>query len=102
MSVGHAETAIARPARLRRPRTAVGGVGPLGLGVATLWLSLIVLLPLAAVAVTSLEGGLAAFWDAVTAPSALAALAFTTAASAVVALVNVVAGALIEIGRAHV
>jgi sulfate/thiosulfate transport system permease protein len=96
MSVGHAETAIARPARrLRRPRTAVGGVGPIGLGVATLWLSLIVLLPLAAVAVKSVEGGLGGFWDAVTAPSALAALQFTVAASAVVALVNVVVGTLI-------
>jgi sulfate transport system permease protein len=95
VSVGHAETAIGRPARLRRQRIAVGGVGPIGLGVATLWLSLIVLLPLAAVAVKSVEGGLGGFWDAVTAPSALAALEFTVAASAVVALVNVVVGTLI-------
>ena len=95
MSVGHAETAIARPARVRRPRTAVGGVGPIGLGVATLWLSLIVLLPLAAVAVKSVEGGLAGFWDAITAPAALAALQFTVLASTVVALVNVVVGTLI-------
>src|SRR3712207_3031212 len=95
MSVGHAETAIARPARLRRPRTAVGGVGPLGLGVATLWLSLIVLLPLAAVAAKSVENGLSGFWDAATAPSALAALEFTIVASVVVALVNVVVGTLI-------
>src|SRR5688572_15550445 len=95
MSVGHAETAIARPARRRRPRTAVGGVGPLGLGVAMLWLSLIVLLPLAAVAVESVQGGLGGFWDAVTAPSALAALRFTVLASAIVALVNVAVGTLI-------
>ena len=95
MSVGHAETAIVRPARRRAPRTAVGGVGPLGLGVAMLWLSLIVLLPLAAVVARSLDGGLAAFWDAVTAPSALAALEFTIAASAIVTLINVVTGTLI-------
>jgi sulfate transport system permease protein len=95
MSVAHAETAIARPARQRRPRTAVGGVGPLGLGVATLWLSLIVLLPLAAVAVEAVDGGLAGFWEAVTAPSALAALQFTVLASLFVALVNVVVGTLI-------
>jgi sulfate transport system permease protein len=95
MSVGHAETAIARPERRRAPRTAVGGVGPLGLGVATLWLSLIVLLPLAAVFARAFDDGVAAFWDAVTAPAALAALEFTIAASAVVALVNVVVGTLI-------
>jgi sulfate transport system permease protein len=96
VSIGHAETAVTRPARRwRAPRTAVGGVGPLGLGVATLWLSLIVLLPLAAVAARSLDGGLAAFWDAATAPSALYALGFTTAASAIVALVNVAVGTLI-------
>jgi sulfate transport system permease protein len=96
MSVGHAETAIARPARRRRrARVAVGGVGPLGLGVATLWLSLIVLLPLAAVLAKSVEGGLGGFWEAATAPSALAALQFTVAASFAVALVNVVVGTLI-------
>ena len=38
------------------------------LGVATLWLSLIVLLPLAAVVAQSLDGGLGAFWDAVIEP----------------------------------
>ena len=34
---------------------------------ATLWLSVIVLIPLAAVVARSLDGGLGAFWDAVTA-----------------------------------
>ena len=46
-----------RPARRRRHRTVAGGVGPIGLGVATLWLSVIVLLPLAAVLAKSLENG---------------------------------------------
>ncbi len=97
MSVGHAETGIARPAQRRRraPRTAVGGVGPIGLGVATLWLSVIVLLPLAAMVAKALEGGVGELWDAMTAPAAVAALEFTIAASAVVTVINVVVGTLI-------
>jgi sulfate transport system permease protein len=97
MSVGHAETAITQPAAARRraPRTAVGGVGPIGLGVATLWLSVIVLLPLAAMVAKALEGGVGELWDAMTAPAAVAALEFTIAASAVVTVINVVVGTLI-------
>jgi sulfate transport system permease protein len=72
-----------------------GGVGPLGIGISVLWLSIIVLLPLAALTVTALSGGLAGFWDAVTAPAALAALRVTLAWSGVVALVNVVMGTLV-------
>ncbi|WP_019876973.1 sulfate ABC transporter permease subunit CysT [Sporichthya polymorpha] len=73
----------------------VGGIGPVGLGVATLWLSLIVLLPLAAVATKSFEKGPDGFWDAVTAPSAKAALTFTLGVSVLVALINVLVGTLI-------
>ena len=72
-----------------------GGVGPLGLGVATLWLSVIVLLPLAAVVAKSFEGGLRGFWDAITAPAALAALTLTVAVSALVAVIDVITGTLI-------
>jgi sulfate transport system permease protein len=85
----------ARARGRRRGRAAVGGVGPLGLGVATLWLSVIVLLPLAAVATRSLDNGAGGLWDAISAPAARAALLLTVAISAVVALVNVVAGTLI-------
>ena len=60
-----------------------------------LWLSVIVLLPLAALTVASLEEGLAGFWDAVTAPAALGALRTTLLVSVVVALVNAVMGTLI-------
>jgi sulfate transport system permease protein len=69
--------------------------GATGLGVATLWLSVIVLLPLAAVATRSVDNGVGGLWDAITAPAARAALILTIAISAVVALVNVVAGTLI-------
>ena len=81
-----------RPARMRR---VTGTVGPLAIGVSVLWLSVIVLLPLAALTFTALSGGLGEFWDAVTAPAALAALRVTLGTSAVVALFNVVMGTLV-------
>ena len=43
-------------------------------GIGTAYLSLIVLLPLAAVVDRSMEGGIDSFWSAVTAPQAVAAL----------------------------
>ena len=59
---------------LRRP---AGRPGALGLGVSTLWLSFIVLLPLAAVVVRSTEGGWDTFWNVVTSRQSIAALRFT-------------------------
>src|SRR3954468_3523603 len=79
----------------RRARRTSTGVGPIALGVATLWLSILVLLPLAAVLVKAFDDGPAAFWDAITTPGALAALRITLAISAVVTLINVVTGTLI-------
>ncbi|MQY26576.1 hypothetical protein NRB56_21470 [Nocardia sp. RB56] len=72
-----------------------GAVGPLGIATAMLWLSVIVLLPLAALTVHSFDSGWSGFWDAVTAPSALQALRITVLVSVVVALINVVMGTLI-------
>jgi len=69
--------------------------GGLGLGVATGYLSVIVLLPLAAVVVRSTEGGAQAFWDAVTNPQAVAALRLTVLISFAVVAVNAVAGTAI-------
>src|SRR3954468_3845611 len=66
------------------------GVGPLGLGVATLWLSVVVLLPLTALLVKSIGS-----WDAINTPAARAALVLTLAVSALVALIDVVTGTLI-------
>lgn len=90
-------TAPSRRAASKRrlSRRAAGGVGPLGLGVATLWLSVIVLLPLAAIAAKSLENGLSGFIDAIDAPAALAALTVTLSVSLIVALINVVLGTLV-------
>jgi sulfate transport system permease protein len=60
-----------------------------------LWLSVIVLLPLAAVVDKSLSGGLDAFWHAVSGREAVAALELTVGVSVVVTLVNAVMGTLI-------
>ncbi|KGN40467.1 sulfate ABC transporter permease subunit CysT [Knoellia aerolata] len=77
-------------------RSGLGRVGrPLGVGVVGLWLSVMVLLPLAALTVTSFEDGWGGFWEAVTAPVALASLRVTIVAAVVVALVNAVMGTLI-------
>lgn len=81
--------------RERRWFAVTGTVGPLGIGVTVLWLSVIVLLPLAALTVTSFEDGIAGFWDAITSPAALASLRVTVWVSVVVALINVVMGTLI-------
>jgi len=69
--------------------------GALGFGVATLWLSIIVLLPLAAVVAHGFDGGLSTFWDAITARQAWYALRFTVIVSLLTALVNSIAGTLI-------
>jgi sulfate/thiosulfate transport system permease protein len=60
-----------------------------------LWLSLIVLLPLAAVVAKSLEDGVGGLWDAIDAPAARAALLVTVGVSAIVAVLNAVLGTLI-------
>jgi sulfate/thiosulfate transport system permease protein len=69
--------------------------GTLSLGVTTGYLSLIVLLPLAALVLRSTEGGAQAFWDAITDPQAVAALRITFLISLVVVLINAVAGTVI-------
>ena len=80
--------------RLRRTKSS-GGVGALGYGVAILWLSLIVLLPLAAVVDESFSNGLSSFWDSVTARQSVAALRFTLLVSLLVTVINAVMGTLI-------
>ena len=59
------------------------------------WLTLIVLIPLAAVVSRSFDDGLAAFWDDVTSPQAVAAMKLTLIASLIVALIDAVMGTLI-------
>jgi sulfate transport system permease protein len=79
-----------RPERTRRL-----SARPVGVGLVGLWLSVIVLLPLAALGVTSFGDGWAGFWAAVTAPAAVAALGVTVLVALVVAVVNAVMGTLV-------
>jgi sulfate transport system permease protein len=67
----------------------------LGRGVAMTYLSIVALIPLAAVVVRSLDGGLDSFWDAVTSPQAVASLRITLIASAIVVVINAITGTLI-------
>ena len=71
------------------------GSTSLRLGVATLWLSVIVLLPLAAIAWQAASGGWHAFWLAVTSNAALESFRVTLTISAGVTAVNLVFGLLI-------
>ncbi len=68
---------------------------PLSIGVITAYLSVIVLIPLAAVVFRSTAGGWEEFWEAVTAPQAMAALRLSLIGSFAVAAINAVMGTVI-------
>jgi sulfate transport system permease protein len=96
--VSTAVATVDRPARERRVSATTGrltGASGLGLGVAMLWFSLLVLLPLSAVVAAAAEGGWSAFWRAVTTPQTAAAIRLTVGMALAVTLVNVVMGTLI-------
>ena len=79
----------------RRVGLEVRGGGALLRGTVTLYLSLIVVLPLTAVVWRSGRDGWGAFWEAATQPQALAALRLTFAVALGVAAGNVVMGTVI-------
>jgi sulfate/thiosulfate transport system permease protein len=81
------------PGRTRHGRRP--GNTSLRVGVATLWLSVIVLLPLAAIAWQAAGGGWHAFWLAVSSNAALESFRVTLTISAGVTLVNLLFGLLI-------
>jgi sulfate transport system permease protein len=78
-------------AGLRLPGVGTG----LGRGMVVLYLSLMVLLPLAAVVDKSLSNGLDSFWQAVTGDQAVAALKLTVICSLIVVAINAVFGTII-------
>ena len=80
---------LPRSAAASNPGAAVG------MGLATAYLSLIVLLPLAALVWHSAQDGRTGFWDAVTDPQSVSALKLTLVASAAVVLVNAVMGTIV-------
>ncbi|HVW19569.1 MAG TPA: sulfate ABC transporter permease subunit CysT [Solirubrobacteraceae bacterium] len=81
--------------RWRGARSAVAtGPGALGAGVAMLWLTLIVLLPLAFVVAKASHAGLSGAWDVISDRESFSALGLTVVASLVVTAINVVVGTL--------
>ena len=64
-------------------------------GLAIGYLSIVALIPLAAVVSKSFENGIGSFWDAVTSPQAVASLKLTLIASLIVVLINALFGTLI-------
>jgi sulfate transport system permease protein len=87
---GTRAAASPRPARLPR----LGGAA-LGRGLVTAYLSIIVLIPIAALVAKSTGGGLDAFWTSLTSPLAIRALTLTLIASAIVVVINVITGTAI-------
>jgi sulfate transport system permease protein len=65
------------------------------MGMVTVYLSVIVLLPLAAVVAKSLDNGTGSFWDAVTGTQSMAALKLTVVCSLIVVAINAVFGTII-------
>jgi sulfate/thiosulfate transport system permease protein len=84
----------ARKRRSARPGslTVVSG---LGLGVALVWFSLLVLIPLAMVVATSGEDGWEGFWGTLTNSQTLSAVRLTVVQAFLVTLLNVVMGTMI-------
>ena len=71
------------------------GGAALSRGIVTVYLSLIVLIPLAAVVDSSVSDGLGTFIDQITSPQAVAALKLTLLASLAVVAINGIAGTII-------
>jgi sulfate transport system permease protein len=87
---GTSSAAPSRPAVWPR----LGGAA-LGRGLVVAYLSIIVLLPIAALVAQSTDGGWSAFWHAISTPDAWWALRWTLIASLIVVVVNVIAGTVI-------
>ncbi len=91
-------TTAVRPACRRRRAARQGALSVtsgLGLGVALLWFSLLVLIPLAAVVATTVAGGWANFWTTLTNEQTAAAVRLTVMQSGIVTGLNVVMGTTI-------
>jgi sulfate/thiosulfate transport system permease protein len=71
------------------------GGAALGRGLVTAYLSLIVLIPIAALVAKSTEGGLDAFWTSLTSPLAVSALKLILVVSVIVVVINVITGTAI-------
>lgn len=84
------EEQILGPGALHRALVGLGrATGP---GAAVVYLSLLVLIPLVALATNAFDGGWSAFWSAVSNPLGWAALKFSLENSLIIVAVNTVAG----------
>ncbi len=83
----------------RRPRPVSSGrlttASGIGLGVSMLWLSLIVLLPIASIVVVALQTGFGPFWESVTDAEALDTIKLSVGAAVLVTVINAVLGTLV-------
>jgi sulfate transport system permease protein len=92
---GAATNAGGRRLLRAKSATSLTPISGLGLGIALMWFSLLVLIPLTAVLVQASAGGWSAYWDALRSPQTLAALKLTVGQAALVTAVNVVMGTTI-------
>jgi sulfate transport system permease protein len=95
LAAGAATTAGGRRLPRAKSATSLTPISGLGLGIALMWFSLLVLIPLTAVLVQASAGGWSAYWDALTSPQTLAALRLTVGQAVLVTAVNVVMGTAI-------
>jgi len=87
-------TTALKPGRRKPPRSAIPGFG-INLGFTIVYLSLIVLIPLAGVFFKSAGLGWDGIWHVVTSPRVVAALKLSFGASLIAALINAVFGPLV-------
>jgi sulfate/thiosulfate transport system permease protein len=85
---------VALPAP-RRARLGSRGAGGLGKGLLGIYLSALVLLPIAALVAKADTGGLSTFWREVTRPESIAAIKLTLIVSAIVVAINAVFGTIV-------
>jgi len=105
--LGPPADAVAEPSTRRTPRRPFrrqGRAGPrntltpgagLGLGLAMIWFSLLVLIPLVAIIVTAGEGGWDAYFQVLRSDQTWAAVQLTVTQAAIVTVVNIVVGTII-------
>ncbi len=90
----HAARSPVAPPRARHFRLPGVGAG-LGRGYVVLWLSIIVLLPLAALLDKSLSQGIGHFWEQVTSPAAKESLGLILVCSLIVVAINGIFGTIV-------
>ena len=86
-----------RPGRAKRstPRNTLTGGAGLGLGIAMLWFSLLVLLPLSAIVAAAAAGGWQNYFDVLRNDQTWAAVMLTVSQAGIVTLINIVMGTVI-------